>query len=144
MISELISSQSYKDLTSRQIKELLHYLVSQNREFSITANLDGIDFNPEIPQSISKNFAPYTLFTLANYTLESLVIEDDYISFEAGFGSENFGSVCSMPYYAIFQVSIDNSILFINPSATVEENFKEDFDEIKQKERSLNAFKLNR
>jgi len=144
MVQNLISTKRYKELTSKQIKELLEFLVDQSKEFSITANLDGVDFNPEIPQSISKNFSQFTLFTLANYTLESLVIEDDYISFEAGFGSENFGSVCSMPYYAIFQISIENSILFINPSATVAENFEDDFDDIKQKERSMNAFKLNR
>lgn len=144
MVQNLISTKRYKELTSKQIKELLEFLVDQSKEFSITANLDGVDFNPEIPQSISNNFSQFTLFTLANYTLESLVIEDDYISFEAGFGSENFGSVCSMPYYAIFQISIENSILFINPSATVAENFEDDFDDIKQKERSMNAFKLNR
>ncbi|MCK5294003.1 MAG: hypothetical protein KAJ49_05075 [Arcobacteraceae bacterium] len=142
MITELIEKNKYKDLTSKQIKELITFLVSQEQEFNITANIEGVDFNPEIPEPVSAHFTQFTLFTLVNYTYESLVIEDDYISFEAGFGSENFGSVCSVPYYAIFQVSIDNSILFINPSATVQKYFEEDTEDEKQKERSMNAFKL--
>ncbi|HIP13285.1 MAG TPA: hypothetical protein EYG97_03030 [Arcobacter sp.] len=144
MLDNLINSQKYKDFTSTQVKDLLNYLVNEKIEFSLTANTKGVDFNPEIPDSISGSFSQFTLFTLANYTFESIVIEDDIISFEAGFGSENFGSVCSVPFYAVFQISIDNSILFINPSATVEKYFNEDKNEKEQKERSMNAFKLNK
>ena len=144
MITELIEKNGYKDLTSKQIKELITYLSSQGEEFSVTANIKGVDFNPEIPEPISENFSQFTLFTLVNYTYESLMIEEDYISFEAGFGSENFGSVCSIPYYAIFQLTVDNSILFINPSATVEKYFMEEIEDSEQKKRSMNAFKLNR
>jgi len=144
MLDNLINSQKYKDFTSTQVKDLLNYLVNEKIEFSLTTNTKGVDFNPEIPDSISGSFSQFTLFTLANYTFESIVIEDDIISFEAGFGSENFGSVCSVPFYAVFQISIDNSILFINPSATVEKYFNEDKNEKEQKERSMNAFKLNK
>ena len=144
MLENLINSPKYKNFTSSQVKDLLNFLVEEQIEFSLTANTKGVDFNPEIPESISKAFSQFTLFTLANYTFESIVIEDDMISFEAGFGSENFGSVCSLPFYAVFQISIDNSILFINPSATIEKYFKEDKEEEKQKERSMNAFHLNK
>ena len=144
MLYNLINKKKYKDFSSSQIKELIEFLVSQDVEFSLTANIKGIDFNPMVPKSIYNSFAQFTLFTLANYTYESLCIDKDSITFEAGFGSENFGSVCTMPYYAIFQISIDNSILFINPSATVEKNFIEEIDEDEQKQRSMNAFKLNR
>ena len=144
MLHNLIELSDYKDLTSKQVKELILFLVDNNQEFSITANIQGVDFNPEIPEPISKNFTQFTLFTLVNFTYESLIVEDDYISFEAGFGEENFGSVCSVPYYAIFQISIENSILFINPAATVEKYFLDEIDEDEQRKRSMNAFKLNR
>jgi len=144
MLYDLINSKKYQNFSSSQIKELIKFLIDQDEEFSLTANIKGVNFNPIIPKTISKHFSQFTLFTLANYTYESLYVDEKFISFEAGFGSENFGSVCTIPYHAIFQISIDNSILFINPSATVEKNFIKDEDEDKQKKRSMNAFKLNK
>ena len=144
MLENLINSPKYKNFTSTQVKDLLNYLVGEKIEFSLTANTKGVDFNPQIPESIANSFSQFTLFNLANYTFESIVIEEDIISFEAGFGSENFGSVCTIPFYAVFQISIDNSILFINPSATIEKYFNEDKSQEKQKERSMNAFHLNK
>ncbi|MDD2697887.1 MAG: hypothetical protein PHF17_03695 [Arcobacteraceae bacterium] len=144
MIHNIINSKEYRDITTKQIKELLSFLATNNEEFGLTANLNGITFTPDIPQTIKKHFTKYTLFSLANYTLESLELHDSYITFEAGFGEENFGSVCRIPYYAIFQVSIDNSILYINPTATVEKYFMSEEEELTQLERSRSAFKLNR
>jgi hypothetical protein len=144
MIHNIINSKEYRDLTTKQIKELLIFLAKHNEEFALTANLSGITFNPEIPKTIKRHFTKYTLFSLANYTLESLQFHDSYITFEAGFGEENFGSVCRIPYHAIFQISIDNSILFINPTATVEKYFMSEKEEVQQLEKSRSAFKFNR
>lgn len=144
MIHNIITNKEYKELTTKQIKELLHFLVTQNEEFGITANLSGITFTPEIPHSIKRHFTKYTLFSLANYTLESLELHDNYITFEAGFGEENFGSVCKIPYFAIFQISIDNSILYINPTATLEKYFMSEEETARQLEKSRSAFKFNR
>lgn len=58
------------------------------------------------------------MFMLANYSFESLKLYDDYLEFEAGFGKENFGSVVNIPYLAIFQIVLDESILYLNPVAT--------------------------
>lgn len=144
MIHNIITNKEYRDITTKQIKELLHFLVTQNEEFGITANLSGITFTPEIPHSIKRHFTKYTLFSLANYTLESLELHDNYITFEAGFGEENFGSVCKIPYFAIFQISIDNSILYINPTATVEKYFMSEEEVTQQLEKSRSSFKFNR
>ena len=59
------------------------------------------------------------------------------MTFEAGFGNENFGSVVKIPLYAIFQIVIDESILYINSVATVEK-FNKDL-----KKNSFNIFKNN-
>jgi hypothetical protein len=144
MLYNIIQSNDYKDLTSKQVKELLHFLQNNNEEFDVTANVDGMSFNPPLPEPIKEQFVQFTLFSLANYTYQSLIIEDDYITFEAGFGEENFGSICKVPLFAIFQISINNSILFVNPCATVEKYFVEDIDEEEQRKRSMNAFKLNK
>ncbi len=144
MIQSIITNKKYKELTSKQVKELLGFLQEREEEFALTANLDGITFTPEIPKTIKRHFTKFTLFALANYTLESLELHDGYITFEAGFGEENFGSVCKIPYYAIFQLSVDNSILYINPTATVDKYFMSEKEEIAQMKRSRSAFTLNR
>ena len=81
------------------------------------------------------------LFLLANYTFESIILHDEYIEFEAGFGKDNAGSIVTIPYVYIFQIIVDESVLSINPSATII-NSKND-NKISQKQKSINAFKLN-
>jgi hypothetical protein len=150
MIVNVLEDINFRNLIETQIYEVIDYLLASNEEFSITANLDGINFDPSIPESIFKTFAHYTLFTLANYTYESIVLTDTHISFETGFGEENFGSVVTIPLYAIFQIIINESILFLNPTATVEKfinqkenNLTKEIDD-EQKKRSMNAFTMNK
>lgn len=143
MIFNIVEDIQYKEMLEGQIFEVIEYLLNKDEEFSITANIQGVSFNPEIPETISENFSHFTLFTLANYTYESIILTERNITFEAGFGSENFGSHVTIPLHAIFQIVIDESILFLNPTATVEKYFeKEEIAEDAQ-ERSMNAFKMN-
>ena len=146
MIFNIVEDINYRDMLEGQIFEVIEYLLSKDEEFSVTANIKGVDFNPQIPESISKTFPHFTLFTLANYTYESIELTETHISFETGFGSENFGSVVTIPLYAIFQIVIEESILFLNPTATVEKYFmKQDpIDMEDQQSRSMNAFKMNK
>ncbi len=143
MIFNIVEDENYKEMLEGQIFEVIEYLINKDEEFSITANIQGVNFDPEIPESISANFSHFTLFTLANYTYESIILTEKNITFEAGFGSENFGSHVTIPLYAIFQIVIDESILFLNPTATVEKYFKEEKVEDDPTERSMNAFKMN-
>jgi len=143
MIFNIVEDIEYKKMLEEQIFQVMEYLINKDEEFSITANIKGVSFNPEIPESISGTFAHFTLFTLSNYTYETIVLTENSISFEAGFGSENFGSVVTVPLYAVFQIVIDESILFLNPTATVEKYFvKEEISE-NQINRSMNAFTMN-
>jgi len=143
MINKLLNKNSYKDLTSMQVKQLIEYLKQNEIEFNLTAKLKTVKFNPKLPDVIYNNMQQYTLFALANYTYSSLVIKQNHIEFETGFGAENFGSVCSIKYTSIFQIGVDESILFINPIATVDK-YNDNFDEENQKQRSMNAFKLHK
>lgn len=139
MIETLFKSTSYKDLTSQQVKQLTQYLQDQKIEFNLVANLSCIDFEPRLPQNIFNKLVQFTLFSLKNYTFSSLKIHKNHIEFEAGFGEENFGSICSIPYHGIFQISLDDSIIFINPISTIQDCKKEE----NQQQRSLNSLKLN-
>lgn len=146
MIFNIVEDINYRNMLEGQIFEVIEYLIEKGEEFSITANIKGIDFNPEIPEAISESFPHFTLFTLANYTYTTIELTETHISFETGFGAENFGSVVTVPLYAIFQIVIDESILFLNPTATVEKYFiQQDSTDIEeQQSRSMNAFKMNK
>lgn len=136
MVKNIIENEKYKNLVSTQINEIIMYLLNENIEFSITANLAAIDFEPELPKVIKDKLSRFSLFTLSNYTYSTIKINEEIISFEAGFGSENFGSVVKVPLYAIFQIIVDESILYLNPVATV--------DKFMEKRRdSFSVFKNN-
>ena len=140
MVGEVIESVSFKDLMIRQVNEMINYLLERNSEFAITVNINGATFNPNLPATIEKKMSKFSLFVLSNYTYTTIKIDGEVISFEAGFGSENFGSTVTIPLESIFQIVIDDSILFINPVATVEK-FNNNSKVLKHK--SLNVFKNN-
>ncbi len=137
MITDIISSHEYKDLITKQIIETIELLLEKNQEFSITANIEPIEFSPELPSSIKEQLPKFTLFVLSNYTYSTIEIKDNYLYFEAGFGSENFGSKVKVPIHSIFQIIVDESLLFINSVATVEK-----FN-TNTREKSMNVFKNN-
>lgn len=139
MVTNVIEDESFKDLMKKQIKELVDYLLNKDSEFAVTVNVKGASFNPELPSSIESKLSKFSLFILSNYTYSTIKIDNNFISFEAGFGSENFGSTVTIPLESIFQVVIDDSILLINPVATVEK-----FNEKKASlNKSMNVFKNN-
>ncbi len=142
MITDVIEDINYRALMGTQIQEIIHYLLEHNEEFSVTANIKGTKFNPPIPSTIYDGFSNFTMFSLTNYTYSTIVVSNDYISFEAGFGEENFGSTVTIPFYAIFQLVINDSILFVNPTATVEKYFLAKSLENNQ-DRSRKAFTMN-
>jgi len=137
MITDIIENENYKNLVSKQIVETINYLLQNNQEFSITANIEPLEFNPDLPEAIKSQLAKYSLFTLSNYTYTTIVLTEDYLSFEAGFGSENFGSTVKVPLHSIFQIVIDESIIYINSVATVDKFNKN------SKQNSMNVFKNN-
>lgn len=137
MINNIIENEEYKELVEKQIKENINFLLKMNQEFSITANIEPITFNPELPSVIKNQLSKFSLFLLSNYTYTTIQIDDEYLSFEAGFGSENFGSVVKIPLHAVFQIVVGESIIYLNSVATVEKFNKN------LKKNSLNVFKNN-
>ncbi len=141
MSIEILQDENYKKFSSNQVKELITYLKENNYEFNITAQIRAVTFSPILPENIKKTFGQYTLFAISNYAFSSLVINKNNIEFETGFGAQNFGSVSTIPYYSIFQIGIKDSIIFINPIATIDKYFSNKQDNKEQEERSKNAFK---
>lgn len=137
MINNIIENEEYKNLVSSQVKATIEFLLDQNQEFAVTANIGAIKFDPELPEATMNQLAKFSLFILSNYTYTTIKLDDNNIYFEAGFGSENFGSTVKIPFHAIFQIVVDESILFVNSVATVDKFNKA------TKEKSLNVFKNN-
>ena len=137
MINDIIENEDYKVIVENQIKETVTFLLAKNQEFSITANIEPITFNPELPKVIKDQMHKFSLFILSNYTYTTIQVDDEFLSFEAGFGNENFGSVVKIPLHSIFQIIVDESILYINSVATVDK-FNKDL-----KKNSFNVFKNN-
>ena len=137
MITDIIENEEYKDLVCKQVKETIEFLLESNQEFSITANIEGMTFNPELPKPIKDQLAKFSLFILSNYTYTTVEINDSFLTFEAGYGSENFGSVAKVPLHCVFQIVVEESILYINSVATVDK-----FNKNKE-QNSMNVFKNN-
>jgi hypothetical protein len=115
----IIENNEFRRLKTKHAKELLYLLLEIKEPFNILCNLEDIEFNPSLPKHISSAFKDVIIFALANYTLESAYIENENLTFEAGFGEENFGSVVKVPIENIIQITQDDDPLFINISATM-------------------------
>ena len=114
MLSNITRDYDFAILMKNHILQTLSYLFDKGQNFGILCKIEDVEFNPELPEYMTKEFHSITLFFLAGYTYDSAYIEDDYIVFEAGFGSENFGSVVSVPILSIIQILVDETPILIN------------------------------
>ncbi|SFV52257.1 FIG00469468: hypothetical protein [hydrothermal vent metagenome] len=116
MLSNITKDRDFAKLMKQHLIEVITFLFEREQNFGILCKIEDISFNPELPEYMQESFPPVTLFILAGYTFESAYIESDHLIFEAGFGSENFGSVVSVPLLSIIQVVVDETPICINLS----------------------------
>ena len=113
MTINLFQTPEYKKIIRTHIFQTIEYLFSKNQEFSIACEVAHITFSPELPKDIKDSFDDKVLFILSGYTFESATIDEEYFSFEAGFGPDNFGATVTVPLLAIKQLFVgDNPIVF--------------------------------
>jgi hypothetical protein len=107
----IFQTPEYSAIMQEHISQVNHYLFEQDIDFSVACEVAHITFNPELPKDLSEAFNETVLFVLTGYTRESAGIDDEegYFSFEAGFGSENFGSRLMLPLLSIKQIFIDDN-----------------------------------
>lgn len=114
MLFEMIKDDAYVALMHKHIEEILAYLFEHQQNFGILCKIEHLSFTPELPEHISSEFHPMTLFYLAGYTYDSANIQEGFLSFEAGFGEENIGSVVHVPLISIVQIIVDETPIFVN------------------------------
>jgi len=114
MLDNIINDKDFAVVMQKNIQNLVIHFFEKEQNFGILCKIDDVSFNPELPQDIEASFREMTLFFLAGYTFETAHVTDGYLVFEAGFGSDNFGSVVSVPLYSIIQVIVDETPVLIN------------------------------
>jgi len=116
LLENVIDEPGFAKIMQRSIQDVIIHFFEMEQNFGILCKIEEVGFNPPLPESINAEFRPLTLFFLAGYTFDTARIEDNMLIFEAGFGSDNFGSVVSVPLLSIMQVIIDETPVLINLS----------------------------
>ena len=114
MTINLFQTPEYRALMQEHISKTIGYLFSKDQDFAIACEVKHVTFDPPLPDEIFESFHDTVLFVLSGYTYESAKLEEDHFSFEAGFGSENFGSTVTMPLLAIKQVVVGEHPIVLN------------------------------
>lgn len=136
MLDEILGDEKFALLMKMHVYECADYLLQNEKPFSVMANADLVNFEPELPSSIKDNFTqPVIVFALAGYTFESAILSENELSFEAGFGKDNFASVVKFPLGAVVQILVENSPILVNFSI-----YKEPKNKL---EKSMAAFLSN-
>lgn len=111
---EILKDENFALLMRENAKKIVDFLLFKAQDFKIVARFDFVSFEPDLPKNFKANFKDFILFELANYTLESAEISGESLTFHAGFGEDNFESIVKIPFAAISQIIVKNSVIFIN------------------------------
>lgn len=140
MSKEIFHSKEYREIMRKCLGDTMSLLFDKNQQFSILCTVENIEFNPILPSDIYDQFGSEVIFSLAGYTYDSASVNEKYLSFEAGFGSEGFGSTLKIPILNIKHLLIENIPLIINHSPLIVENY---LSKEKQENNSMQALMDN-
>jgi len=114
MTINLFQTPEYKALMEEHISKTIHYLFEKDSEFAIACDIEHISFSPELPSNVLETFKETVLFIISGYSFETSKLEEGYLSFEAGFGENNFGSTVTVPLLAIRQLFVGDNPIVMN------------------------------
>ncbi len=139
MPTSIFKSHEYQNLMQQHLHKMIELLFKEDTEFRIICDTSYIEFIPKLPDYITQAFGEIIIFDIAEYSFESASIENETLTFEAGFGEENIGATVNIPLLAIAQIFIDEgypplAINFAKPVAK---------QEITQAQNSMDALLSN-
>lgn len=143
MLFDIIKSSAFGRLMETHIRDLLIYLFECDQNFGILCKIEHLTFDPPLPEHISREFRPMTLFFLGGYTFESARLENNMLYFEAGFGQENIGSLVSVPLLSVVQIIIDDTPAFVNLAMPREESVNVTIEKNEGIQNSMSSFLSN-
>jgi hypothetical protein len=138
MSIENLATKEFRELMQNHILKTIEYMFDNNEEFGIACEIKKVQFNPELPTEIKESLPEITLFMLANYSFESASLDNEYLSFEAGFGNENFGALVQVPLLGIKQLFVGEYPVLMNIASYIEENIEEEATEVDSMSALLN------
>ena len=121
MSIESLQHPQFQELMQEHIFNTIEFLFESNQEFGVACEIKHVTFNPQLPKNIQKSLPNVTLFMLANYSFESATLNKEFLEFEAGFGSENFGALVQIPLLGIKQIFVEEYPILINIASIPEE-----------------------
>jgi stringent starvation protein B len=143
MTINLFQTAQYRELMTKHISDTIGYFFDKNQEFSIVCEVKHTSFNPELPSDLKATFKETVMFIVSGYTFETSSLEDQYFSFEAGFGQENFGSTVTVPLLAITQIFTEETPVLINHAKPQEEKERRKESSQKSAKSSMEALLSN-
>ncbi len=114
MLNSIVHDPDFADVMQNNIQEMMIHFFEKNINFGVLCNIEDVFFDPILPEEVTSAFHPMTLFFLAGYTFETARIIENDLVFEAGFGSDNFGSLTTIPLLSIMQIIVDETPVLIN------------------------------
>ena len=138
MSIENLATKEFRELMQNHILQTIEYMFDNNEEFGIACEIEHVKFTPELPTEIKESLPEITLFMLANYSFESASLDNEYLSFEAGFGNENFGALVQIPLLGIKQLFVGEYPVLMNITSYVEEEEEEQLTEVDSMSALLN------
>jgi len=114
LLESVINDKDFAYIMQKNIQDLLIHLFDKDQNFGVLCKIEDVSFEPPLPEEINREFREMTLFFLAGYTFETARIIGSNLVFEAGFGSDNYGSLVNVPLLSIMQVIVDETPLLIN------------------------------
>lgn len=137
MIEKILNDKAFISTMQKHCYAVINRLLELKIEFCIVANTKFVEYAPALPEDLNPNKNPFALFALAGYTFESVQLQQDKISFHAGFGPTDFATFVSVDLGAITQIQVENDIIFVNFS------FYSRVDEKNLTQNSMNIFLNN-
>lgn len=143
MLDSVIKNKEFTQMMQRHIQELIIHFFQKEQNFGILCKIEDALFEPSLPEEIVSEFRPLTLFFLAGYTFETAHIQDNNLVFEAGFGTENFGSLVHVPLVSIMQIIVDETPVMINLAIYQAEDKPTKVSDAKGEKNSMASFLSN-
>jgi len=122
MSMDIFLEDKYKTIVLNYFENTISFLMNQQKEFTVIAELRHITFIPELPEDILSSFDEIIRFDIINYAFESSRIEDSHLLFETGFANMSTGTTVQIPLLSIKNIAVDGYTVAINITEPIKEN----------------------
>ena len=114
MTINLLQTPEYTKLMKNHIVQTIQYFFDKEQEFAIACEIAHVTFVPDLPREIQDTFQETVLFMITGYSFETAKVTEEYFTFDAGFGSEDFEATVSIPLLAMKQIFLGENPIVLN------------------------------